>query len=170
MTERPQSQARPPAPPRSRGGIIRHLYISPGHNFFGHHGQPAGEHPISEVDRLECIAGQGVVGDRFFDHKPDYKGQITFFSWEVLVSLWDALGARHRNPSAPRRNVVAEGLNLNALIGTEFEIQGVRFLGTEECRPCHWMDHAVGPGAFAFLQGKGGLRAKILTSGWLRRE
>ena len=22
---------------------IRHIFISPGHNFFGHHGQPAGE-------------------------------------------------------------------------------------------------------------------------------
>ncbi|MCC6353426.1 MAG: molybdenum cofactor biosysynthesis protein [Verrucomicrobiae bacterium] len=170
MAGRPQSQEQRPAPPEPRGARIRHLYISPGHNFFGHHGQPAGEHPICEVDRFECVAGRGVVGDRFFDHKPDYKGQITFFSWEVLVALWGALGVEDRDPSAPRRNVIAEGLELNALVGAEFAIQGVRFLGTEECRPCHWMDQAVGPGAEAFLRGQGGLRAKILTSGWLRRD
>ncbi len=69
-----------------------------------------------------------------------------------------------------RRNVVVRGANLNALIGCEFELQGVRFLGTEECRPCYWMDQAVGPGAEAWLIGRGGLRAKILSDGWLRRE
>jgi len=25
---------------------VCHLFIPPGHNFYGHHGQPAGEHPI----------------------------------------------------------------------------------------------------------------------------
>ena len=57
---------------------IRHLFISPGHNYFGHHGQPAGRHPIIEVPEIECVAGRGVRGDRFFDFKEDYKGQITF--------------------------------------------------------------------------------------------
>ena len=45
---------------------VRHLYISPGHNYFGHHGQPAGTHPVIEVDRLECVSGRGLRGDRFF--------------------------------------------------------------------------------------------------------
>jgi hypothetical protein len=40
-------------------------------------------------------------------------------------------------------------------------------LGTEESRPCFWMDHAFGPGAQAALKGRGGLRARILTSGRL---
>src|SRR5262249_43663907 len=50
----------------------------------------------------------------------------------------------------------------------EFELQGVRLFGTEECRPCYWMDRAFAPGAQEFLRGRGGLRAKILTSGRLR--
>jgi hypothetical protein len=54
------------------------------------------------------------------------------------------------------------------LIGQEFEVQGVCFLGMEECRPCYWMDRAFAPGAQEFLKGRGGVRAKILTDGILR--
>ena len=45
----------------------------------------------------------------------------------------------------------------------------LRFAGVEQCKPCHWMDSALGPGAEAWLQGRGGLRARILTDGVLRR-
>jgi len=40
----------------------------------------------------------------------------------------------------------------------------------EECKPCYWMDFAIGPGAEAWLQGRAGLRARILTDGVLRRS
>jgi len=149
---------------------IRHLFISPGHNFFGRHGKEADTHAIVEVDRIECVAGRGIVGDRFFDYKPDYKGQITFFEWRVLQEIWSALGVDRHDPSAPRRNVIVENLDLSDLIGREFEIQGIRFAGVEESKPCYWMDQAIAPGAEAFLRGRGGLRAKILTSGWLSRD
>ena len=149
---------------------IRHLFISSGHNFFGRHGQPAGANPIRAVTEVTCVARRGLRGDRFFDHKPDYKGQITFFAQEVLERLWDALAIppEQRDPSAPRRNVVVEGVDLNSLIGETFTLQGVQFLGTEECRPCYWMDGAIHPGAEAWLRGQGGLRAKILSDGILR--
>ena len=55
-----------------------------------------------------------------------------------------------------------------SLVGCEFTIQGATFLGSEECRPCYWMDAAFGPGAEAFLKGRGGLRARIVSDGVLR--
>ena len=67
-------------------------------------------------------------------------------------------------------NVITEGMDLNSLIGTEFEIQGVRFLGMAECSPCEWQDQAFHPGTEEALQGRGGLRAKILSDGVLRAE
>jgi len=149
---------------------VRHLYVSPGHNFFGHHGQPAGTHPIVECDRIECVAGCGVVGDRFFDYKSDHEGQITFFGWEIYEALGRELGVHDRPASVLRRNVITVGMDLNELIGSEFEIQGVRFRGAEECRPCYWMDQAFAPGAEEFLRGNGGLRAVILTNGVLRKD
>ncbi len=148
---------------------VRHLFISPGHNFFGHHGQPAGDHPVLEMDQIDCVAGRGIRGDRFFDFKPDYKGQITFFSQEVLEALRRELGLTGARAAATRRNAVVCGVELSDLVGKEFEIQGIRFAGVEQCKPCYWMDSALGPGAEAWLQGRGGLRARILTDGVLRR-
>lgn len=147
---------------------VEQLFISPGHNFFGHHGQPAGEHPIVAVEEIECVAGRGIRGDRFFDFKENYKGQITFFAMEVLEALRCELNLPAAQPQATRRNVFVRGADLPSLIGKEFELQGVRFAGVEECRPCSWMDSAFGPGAEAWLRGRAGLRCRIITDGVLR--
>lgn len=149
---------------------VEQLFISPGHNFFGHHGQPAGENAIVAVDEIECVAGRGIRGDRFFDFKENYKGQITFFSMELFEALRRELNLPAARPEATRRNVFVRGADLNALVGKEFEVLGVRFLGVEECKPCYWMDGALGAGAEEWLKGRGGLRCRILTSGVLRRE
>jgi MOSC domain-containing protein YiiM len=153
---------------RARCVQIRQLYVSPGHNFFGHYGQPPGENVIISVPEIECVAGRGILGDRFFDYKPGYRGQITFFEMEVFAAISHEFGVRDKAPSVFRRNVITEGSDLNSLIGVEFEIQGLRFRGEEECRPCHWMNGAFGPGAEQFLKGRGGLRAVILKGGKLR--
>jgi MOSC domain-containing protein YiiM len=147
---------------------ICHLYISPSHNFFGHHGREPDERPAIEVPMIECVAGHGIRGDRFFDYQEDYKGQITFFSLAVFDKLCGALEVQDCSPAYVRRNVMTRDVDLNELIGQDFEVQGVRFHGTEECRPCYWMDRAIGPGAEEFLKGRGGLRARILTDGELR--
>ena len=84
---------------------IRHLFISPDHNFFGHHGEEAGKNPLHEVDEIECVAGHGVRGDRFFDYKENYKGEITFFSSEVFQDVCRSLGAVIRSAGVTRRSV-----------------------------------------------------------------
>jgi MOSC domain-containing protein YiiM len=144
------------------------LFISRGHNFFGHHGRPAGQNEILEVEQIECVSGRGIRGDRFFDYKEDYKGQITFFSKEVFEAMKIELECFKLHPSAMRRNVLVSGAQLNRLIGLRFEVQGIVFEGSEECRPCYWMDKAICAGAEKWLCGRGGLRARILTSGTLR--
>jgi len=121
-----------------------------------------------EVPVIDCVAGRGIREDRYFDFKDDYKGQITFFSLDVFEELCAALGLHDASPAAARRNVITRGVDLNEFIDKEFEIQGVRFCGTQECAPCYWMDGAFAPGAKDFLKGRGGLRAKILSDGELR--
>ena len=147
---------------------LLHLYISPAHRFIGHHGREPGMEPMQEVESIECLAGCGIRGDRFFDFKENYKGQITFFAYEVFEQLCEQLGEYGRTPDALRRNVITKGADLNSLIGTEFEVQGVRFTGIEESAPCYWMNQAFAEGAETVLKGNGGLRAKILTDGTLR--
>jgi MOSC domain-containing protein YiiM len=148
--------------------FIRQMFISAGHNYFGHHGRPPDDYPLREVDEIECVAGRGIRGDRFYDYRHDYKGQITFFSHEVFERLSAAFPSIDRGPGALRRNVIVSGANLKALIGEEFELQGVRFLGTAHCKPCYWLDQAFAPGTEAWLKGNGGLRAQIVTNGRLR--
>lgn len=146
---------------------IVHLYVSAGHNYFGRHDLPPNEHETVEKAEILCAAGRGIEGDRFFDYKTDYKGQITFFAAEIFDSLCARLGIKDKTPAVLRRNVVTRGMDLSEYYGKDFEIQGVRFHGMGECKPCYWMDRAFAPGAEAALQGCGGLRAKILSTGKL---
>jgi MOSC domain-containing protein YiiM len=148
---------------------ILRLFISPGHNYFGHHGREPAQHPTLEVEEIECVAGCGIKGDRFFSYKADYSGQVTFFADEVYQELCTRLNVRSKSPGVFRRNILTRGIDLNALIGVEFEIQGIRFRGRQESKPCYWMDQAFAPGAELALKGKGGLRAEVLSNGWLRR-
>jgi MOSC domain-containing protein YiiM len=146
------------------------LYTSCGHNFFGRHGKPAGRHELIEQEEIVCVAGRGIQGDRFFDYQENHSGQITFFSSEVFEDVCNQLGVIGKHPRLTRRNVITSGVDLNTLIGEEFTLQGVRFRGVEECRPCYWMDRAIAPGAEAALRHRGGLRARILTTGRLRAD
>lgn len=145
--------------------LIRQIFVSSGHNYFGHHGRAPGNHAPVEVPTIECVAGHGIRGDRFYDYRDEYKGQITFFSLEVFEELTRHFGLTNASPGALRRNVIVSGVDLNELIGEEFSIQGVRLRGTAHCRPCYWLDQAVVPGTEKFLEGRGGLRAQILSDG-----
>ena len=147
--------------------VIRHLFISPGHNFFGRHGHAAAENPTREVKEIMCRAGHGVEGDRFFDYKENYAGQITLFSWDIYRAAREKFAVPALSAGAFRRNVVVEGVDLTTLIGRRFSLGGVEFEGVAESKPCYWMNQAVGPGAEEWLRGNGGLRARILSVGAL---
>ena len=145
------------------------LYTSAGHDFKGRHGLPRENHAIVGHDTVECVAGKGLIGDRYFGFEDRYKGQITFFSAEVVDAARQEFEVPGFCPSVFRRNVIVRGIELPALVGQEFTLAGIRFEASEECRPCYWMDQALAPGAERFLEGRGGLRARILTSGTLER-
>jgi len=150
------------------GFEVEGILISSGHDFRGRHGMGRLENEIKALDEVECVAGRGLAGDRYFDFKEDFKGQVTFFSVEVLEELREKYG--EVDATVLRRNVLVRGADLEGLVGKKFSVQGVVFEGSEECKPCYWMDQAVGEGAENFLKGRcrGGLRARILTDGKLR--
>lgn len=148
---------------------VEHIFISAGHNFFGHYGAPAGNYPAVEVESIECVAGWGLRGDRFFGYRPEYKGQVTLFSLEVFDAFCTEFGLQDISPAAVRRNVFLRGVDLDELIGTTFTLQGVGLEGVDECRPCVWMNEALAPGAEEWLSGRGGLRCRVRSTGWLCR-
>ena len=147
---------------------IIHIFTSPGHDFKGRHGRDRKNHGVLEHQEAHCVAGKGLVGDRYFGQPKHENGQITFFSSAVARAARRRFEVPRFSPSVFRRNVIVDGPDLGALIGHEFELGGIRFVGTEECTPCYWMDRALVPGTEEFLKGRGGLRARVLTTGPLR--
>lgn len=148
------------------------IWISPGNDFRGHHGGPRGEHGITPVTEVECVAGMGLRGDRYFGYKPDFKGQVTFFDADAVDAVRNHFHRPDLTGAEFRRNLIVRGVDLSAWVGKRFRFQGIEFEGSEECKPCYWMDEAVGPGAEEFLRERfrGGLRARILTDGFLRAK
>ncbi|MBX3743409.1 MAG: molybdenum cofactor biosynthesis protein MoaE [Akkermansiaceae bacterium] len=151
-------------------GRIRTIYISDGHDFRGRHGLGRQDHGIRAVDAVLCVAGMGLKGDRYFGMKEDYKGQITFFDARMVEAVRGRFGLPDLEAGIFRRNVIVEGVDLSAWVGRKFRFQGVEFEGSEECKPCYWMDEAVAPGVEDFLKPNcgGGLRARILSDGMLK--
>jgi len=143
------------------------IWISPGHDFVGRHGKGRLENGLEPRQSVSCVAGKGIEGDRYFDHKENYKGQVTFFSEDVAADLEQALDLPGLDRSAMRRNVLLKGIDLNTLVGKRFRLGDLILTGSEECSPCYWMNEAVGPGAHEWLKGNGGLRCRIETGGIL---
>ncbi|MCX6866822.1 MAG: molybdenum cofactor biosynthesis protein MoaE [Verrucomicrobia bacterium] len=154
--------------PEWHAGLLE-IWISPGNDFRGHHGMARGEHGIVGLSEVACVAGMGLRGDRYFGYKPDFKGQVTFFDAAAVDAVRDQFQCPDLSSSVFRRNLIVQGVDLAAWIGKSFCFQGIEFEGSEECKPCAWMDLAVAPGAEAFLRTRfrGGLRARILTNGML---
>lgn len=148
---------------------VRHLYVSPGHDFKGRHGQERMENEVQDLETIELVAGKGIVGDRYFDHKPDFKGQVTLFAEEVWEEVKEQFALPELRASAFRRNVVVRGADLNSLIGRRFELGELELTGSEEAKPCYWMDESCKPGVEEFLRGKGGLRCRIVQGGSLAK-
>ncbi len=146
---------------------IEQMWISPGHDFKGRHGLGRLDHGVLPRESIECVAGSGILGDRYFGHKPDFKGQVTLISAAVIAELEAALNLTDVDRSAFRRNVLISGVDLNELVGRRFRLGEVVLTGSEECAPCYWMDEAIAPGAFEWLKGRGGLRCRIVESGVL---
>lgn len=148
---------------------LTHFFISSGHNYFGRHGKGSKDYEIIACDEIELVAGRGVVNDRFFDYEEDYKGQITFFDHAVYERVKEKFRLNDLDPSAFRRNVVIKGVDLNELIGEKFTLGEIELTGSQEAKPCYWMDEACAPGVDRFLRGFGGLRCRITRGGKLSK-
>lgn len=145
------------------------IIISPGHDYWVKRGELPLQHGATSVPSVDCLAGLGLRGDRYTQKRKNHKGQVTFISWQTIVEIRRHFDLADLPTTAFRRNVIVSGVNLAELVGRRFRIQGVEFEGTEECRPCGWMDRVVADGARNFMQEnfRGGLRAKILCDGVL---
>lgn len=152
---------------------IMHLLVSPAHAYFGRARDGAADVPTTDAERVEVVAGKGVVGDRFFGKAAHMDAAVTLLAVEALEAMAADLGAGPFDPLLPRRNVVLRGAHLGPLLGEEFALVSrgglVRLHGGRPAHPCAWMDRVLAPGAHAAMRGRGGLRCRPVSDGVLHR-
>src|SRR4051812_26123327 len=143
---------------------LQHIFISSGHNYWGPQGEGRMQHSMTSSSEIECVAAMGLRGDRYFNVRPDNKGQVTFFEARVVEEVRSIFKLPKLPASVFRRNLIVAGVNLAEWNNRRFRFQGIEFEGSQECTPCEWMDRAVAPGTKDFLQEnfRGGLRARIV--------
>ena len=76
---------------------------------------------IQEVDKIELLAGKGVVGDRHFHENNDIRNQVTLIESENIDYYNNKFKTNYSYIDF-RRNVVTKGIQLNDLIGKKLLI------------------------------------------------
>jgi MOSC domain-containing protein YiiM len=124
----------------------------------------------TEHTSVQVTAGAGIEGDRYFGRHEEPGQNVTFIEAEELESFFTEQDMPC-DASASGRNIVTRGVRLNELVGVEFLVGSVRFLGVELCEPCLGLGKALAtsthPPAKVVkrLVHRAGLRADALSSG-----
>jgi MOSC domain-containing protein YiiM len=133
---------------------------------------PQAEAPLGAVGEVRAEAGRGLEGDRY------WAGQGTFWTAEsdrevtlIEMESIEALAADNGivlEPWQARRNLATRGVRLNDLVNRRFHVGEVTLLGIRLCEPCGHLERLTGQKLRPFLEGRGGLRAGIVTGGVIR--
>ena len=123
---------------------------------------------IKEVNSIDVLANQGVLGDRHFKEFNDPYNQLSLIEAENIdyYNIKFGLNIPYLNF---RRNIVTKGIKLNDLVGKKFQIDNVDLEGIDLCRPCRHLCEILEQDNIIkeFLRG-GGLRCQILSSSSIR--
>jgi MOSC domain-containing protein YiiM len=132
----------------------------------------AGGAPMESVESVGAVAGGGLLGDRYSEHRghwsPLDECQVTLVAAETLDEIETTFGvAVHAGEH--RRNLVTRGLDLMNLYGRTFTI-GDAVLAFDRPRPpCRYIASITEPGMTRALGARrGGICARIVTSGVIR--
>ena len=133
---------------------------------------PEAEALMQSVSEVRAVPGQGLEGDRYFDHKgtfskPQPDRELTLIEAEAIEALRSEFQVDF-GLSASRRNIVTRGVPLNHLVEKEFWIGDVKARGLRLCEPCSHLQRLSHPKVLPGLVHRGGLRAQILTEGMIR--
>ena len=119
---------------------------------------------IKEVNSINVLANQGIVGDRHFKEFNNPYNQLSLIESENIdyYNIKYSLNIPYINF---RRNVVTKGIQLNDLVGKKILVGNVELEGIDLCRPCRHLTEVLGQDNIIkeFLR-RGGLRCQILSS------
>lgn len=148
-------------------GELLHIHIA-----------PAASYEMEPLDEAVCVAGRGLVGDRYYlgsgtySAKPDVR-DVTLIEQEAL----DALarndpplqgGPIELAPGDHRRNLTVRGVPLNHLVGRRFQIGEVVLRGGRLNFPCKYLEELLGAPVYLPLYNRSGLNCGIERGGVIR--
>ena len=142
------------------------------------HVAPAASYEMEELPQAHCVAGRGIVGDRYFEGtgtyspKPDVR-EITLIEQEALDALWRndpplQGGPIKLQPGDHRRNLTVIGVPLNHLVGRRFRVGEVILRGGRLNFPCRYLEELLGQPVFLPLYNRSGLNCGIEAGGIIR--
>src|SRR5262245_7100456 len=128
---------------------------------------------LQSLDRVEAVAGRGLVGDRYFLKEGAFSAkdgpdrEVTLIEAEALDGLARECEITLR-PAQARRNLLTRGVPLNHLVDRSFSVGAVVLRGIRLCEPCGHLESLTCNGVKAGLVHRGGLRARVLEGGVLQ--
>ena len=119
---------------------------------------------INEVNSIDVLADQGVVGDRHFKEFNDPYNQLSLIESEN-INYYNIKFGLNIPYLDFRRNIVTKGIPLNDLVGKKLLVGNVEVEGIDLCRPCRHLTEVLGQDNILkeFLR-RGGLRCQVLSS------
>lgn len=123
---------------------------------------------------VRAFPGKGLEGDRYFAGSGTFSPQVQKPDFEVTLIASEEIESFAKESGLPftalhaRRNIVTEGVQLNDLVGKEFQVGEVRLRGIRLCEPCNHLAKISFPETLKGLVHKAGLRAQILSQGLIR--
>ena len=119
---------------------------------------------INEVNSIDVLANQGVIGDRHFKEFNDPYNQISLIESENIDDYNIKYGLNIPYLDF-RRNIVTKGIQLNNLVGKKILVGNVEVVGIDLCRPCRHLTEVLEQDNILkeFLR-RGGFRCQVLSS------
>lgn len=129
--------------------------------------RPAHREPMAALAEGQARAGEGLDGDRY---TKDGKRQVTLIQAEHLPVIGRLAGwEEDLEPALLRRNLVIGGISLLALKEGRFRVGEAVLEGTGPCHPCARMEEVLGEGGYNAVRGHGGITARVVVAGRIRR-
>ena len=120
---------------------------------------------IIEVNKINLIAGKGIVGDRYFKDYNDPFNQLSIIESENIdeYNLKNKLNIPYLNF---RRNIITKGIKLNDLLEKRIMVGSIELEVIDLCRPCRHLSEKLNKNDIIkeFLR-KGGIRCRIINNG-----
>lgn len=129
--------------------------------------RPARRMPLEAAESVIAEAGTGLVGDHYSSRRNGAR-QVTLIQAEHIAAIASYLGCATVDPALLRRNIVTEGINLQALKNKRFRVGAAVLEFSGECHPCSRMEENIGVGGYNAVRGHGGITARVLVGGTIR--